>query len=113
MEMKRKLFAIVAFTLAAGATAAPLTYDPYAPAKRDAMARLIVRTTDCMRQAVQARLAAGSRDDNDVAAWAAQVCGVALGNAMMADMGMSKTDAATYLFAMGHAALRETPGVGR
>jgi hypothetical protein len=30
---------------------------------------------------------------------------------MVAEMGFTKQDAATYLFAMGHAAIKETPGV--
>lgn len=108
----RKLLVVVAFLAAVNAHASSrLDYDRLAGPKQDALASLLVRTLSCMRDAVPARLAAGIRDENAVAQWVVEVCAVPLGRFMVSDMGFTPRDAATYLFAMAHAAIDETPGV--
>jgi uncharacterized protein (UPF0261 family) len=109
----RKYLAVAALIAAGLAHGANLTYDPMARHKAAALDSLVFQTVICMRGAVAARLAGGERNDNAIASWVAQTCGVPLGRFMVSDMGFSETDAATYLFAMGHAAINDTPGVRR
>lgn len=107
---------LIAATLAAAAGLShggDLSYDRQAGPQRAALESLLVRTVVCMREAVPARMAGGVRDSNEVAQWAVEVCAVPLGRFMVSDMGFTPTDAATYLFAMGQAAIDETPGVRR
>lgn len=111
--MMRKLLATVALLVAVSANAGQVEYDRRAGPQQDVLASLLVRTVDCMRGAVKARLTAGVRDEDDIAQWAATTCGVALGHFMVREMAFAPIDAAAYLFAMGHAAIDETPGITR
>lgn len=101
-------FLIAAALLAASAAhGAPLTYNPQSVPDE----AFVVRTVICLREAAAIRLRQGERDDNEIAAWAVQVCAIPLGRFMVARMGFTQDDAATYLFAMARAAVHETPGV--
>lgn len=95
------------------AHAAPVEYDPPAAMSRHMIEPVALRTVQCMREGAENMLRMGMRDDNELAQWLATTCGIPLGSLMMSEIGLSQRDAATYLFAMGHAAIRETPGVRR
>jgi len=109
--MRKTIFAAAVLVVATSSNARNLEYDVKAGPKRDALVSLLVRTVVCMRDATTMQLRAGMRDDNDIATGTAMLCGTPLGKFMVAEMGFTKRDAATYLFAMGHAAIKETPGV--
>lgn len=92
---------------------APIEYDAQAAMSRRMIEPVALRTVQCMREGAENMLRMGMRDDNELAQWLATTCGLPLGSLMMSEIGLSQRDAATYLFAMGHAAIRETPGVRR
>lgn len=111
--MRKYILAVVLLAAASSHASSRLEYDRLAGPRQDALASLLVRTVSCMREAVPAVLAGRIRDEHAVASTVAQLCGVPLGRFMVSDMGFSERDAGTYLFAMAHAAIDETPGVRR
>lgn len=105
--MMRRAIATLLLALAAGAHADNVTPDQMAQFDKSSLEILTYRTVGCMREAVPERLSHGERDRNAIAQYAAETCGLPLGRFMVARMGLSQHQAATYLFAMGYEALKD------
>lgn len=106
----RKLFIIAALMAASVAHGATANYDEKAAMRQMILEPLVIQTVDCMRTGAAARLHFGERNTNAIAQWLATTCGIPLGRYMIDNMGFAPRDASLYIFTMGHAAIRETPG---
>lgn len=93
------------------AFAADVKYDPQLARKELVLRPLILDTVICMRDGANVMLRAGQRDEDAIAHWIVNTCAMPLGLFMVSDMGFTTSDAATYLFKMAQAAVREAPGV--
>jgi hypothetical protein len=95
----RKALTIAVLTVAA--TAAHANDDT------DRIRTLTYRTTGCMQDGAAILWRMGQRDQDPAAQWLATTCGIPLARFLEAYGGVTREQAAAYIFEMGRAAVRD------